>query len=136
MVTRYADGVDMAWLFSGLFAAMAFGATMPAFCFYFGNMIDGVAVVGADSTGGMSNLSDQAFMMLYIGIGAGFMSWFQVTCLSIFAENIQFKIKIRYFQAVLEKDATWFDNNNPTEMASRIAKEVVTIQRGSGEKIG
>jgi len=59
-----------------------------------------------------------------------------VTCLSVFAENIQFKIKIKYFEAVLEKDATWFDHNNPTEMASKIAKEVVTIQRGSGEKIG
>jgi len=56
--------------------------------------------------------------------------------LSIFAENVQFKIKVKYFETVLEKDAEWFDQNNPTEMASKIAKEVVTIQRGSGEKIG
>jgi ABC-type multidrug transport system fused ATPase/permease subunit len=41
-----------------------------------------------------------------------------------------------YFKAVLEKDSTWFDEHNPTEMASKIAKETVTIQRGSGEKVG
>lgn len=32
-----------------------------------------------------------------------------------------------YFSAVLEKDAEWFDEHNPTEMASKIAKECVTI---------
>jgi ABC-type multidrug transport system fused ATPase/permease subunit len=41
-----------------------------------------------------------------------------------------------YFKAVLEKDSEWFDEHNPTEMASKIAKECVTIQRGSGEKVG
>jgi len=32
----------------------------------------------------------------------------------MFADNIQFKIKIKYFEAVLEKDAEWFDINDPT----------------------
>ena len=127
MVTRYANGTDLLLLYAGLFGAFGFGACMPAFCYYFGTMIDGVASVSAESSGGMGDLEKQAFMMLYIGIGVLFVSWFQVTCLSLFAENIQFKIKIKYFESVLEKDATWFDKNNPTEMASKIAKEVVTI---------
>ena len=36
----------------------------------------------------------------------------------------------------MEKDAEWFDDHNPTEMASKIAKETITIFRGSGEKVG
>jgi ABC-type multidrug transport system fused ATPase/permease subunit len=36
----------------------------------------------------------------------------------------------------LNKDAEWFDFNNPTEMSSKIAKEVSAIQRGLGEKVG
>jgi hypothetical protein len=64
-----------------------------------------------------------------IGIGAisFIMAWWQVSNLSIFAENICYKIRIEYFKQVLEKDAAWFDENNPTEMASKISKEVTTI---------
>jgi len=98
MVTRYSDCGDLMLLWFGLFGSFGFGAAMPAFCFYFGTMIDGVAAVSSDTTataaggtpagGGMMNLKDQSFMMLYIGFGAWVVSWFQVTCFSIFAENV------------------------------------------------
>jgi len=41
-----------------------------------------------------------------------------------------------YFKSCLSKDAEWFDINNPTEMASRIAKKCSAIERGVGDKIG
>ena len=45
MVTKYADLWDMFLLYAGIFSSFLFGAAMPAFCFYFGTMIDGVAGV-------------------------------------------------------------------------------------------
>lgn len=36
----------------------------------------------------------------------------------------------------IEKDAQYYDLNNPTEMAARIAKETAAIQRAIGEKFG
>ena len=54
----------------------------------------------------------------------------------MFAESISYKIKIKYFKSCLEKDASFYDEHNPTEMASKISKEVSTIQRGIGEKVG
>jgi ABC-type multidrug transport system fused ATPase/permease subunit len=36
----------------------------------------------------------------------------------------------------LEKDADFYDQNNPSEMASKISKEIGAIQRGTGEKVG
>lgn len=56
--------------------------------------------------------------------------------LSLFAENIAHKTRINYFERCLEKDASWFDDHNPTELASKISKEVSAIQRGVGEKVG
>lgn len=56
--------------------------------------------------------------------------------MSIYAERIAFKVKCRYFEACLEKDADFYDKNNPTEMTSRISKECSAIQRGIGEKFG
>ena len=36
----------------------------------------------------------------------------------------------------IEKDAEYYDQNNPTEMAARIVKETAAIQRAIGEKFG
>jgi len=68
MVTRYSDCGDLMLLWFGLFGCFGFGAAMPAFCFYFGTMIDGVAGVSSDSTataaggtpagGGMGDLKE------------------------------------------------------------------------------
>jgi len=76
MVTRFADCTDLMLLYAGCFGAVGFGACMPAFCYYFGTMIDGVASVSAASAGGMGDLKSQAFMMLYIGFAVLFVSWF------------------------------------------------------------
>ena len=56
--------------------------------------------------------------------------------MALFSESISFKTRINYFQACLEKDADFYDLHNPTEMASKISKEVSAIQRGTGEKVG
>jgi len=71
----------MLLLWSGLIGSVGFGAGMPAFSYYFGTMIDGVGKVSVDvsslgGTGGMGDLSEQSFMMFYIGIGMFFLSWF------------------------------------------------------------
>jgi hypothetical protein len=47
--------------------------------------------------------------------------------LALFSESIAFKIKIAYFKASLEKDALFYDKQNPTEMASKISKETSAI---------
>lgn len=63
-------------------------------------------------------------------------SWFQLTMLSMFSERIAESVKVQYFKACMEKDADFYDQNNPTEMGAKIAKEVTGIQRGLGEKFG
>ena len=65
--------------------------------------------------------------MIGMGAVAMILSWWQISFLSVFAENIGHKIRVAYFKSVLEKDAAWFDENNPSEMASKISKECQTI---------
>ena len=74
--------------------------------------------------------------MIVIGFIAGFFKWVQTAGLEIFAFSISHKIKMEYFRAVMGKDSTWFDSNNPNEIATKIVKECAMIYRGVGEKIG
>jgi ABC-type bacteriocin/lantibiotic exporter with double-glycine peptidase domain len=41
-----------------------------------------------------------------------------------------------YFAKCLDLDAAYYDEHNPNEFSSKIAKEVSAIQRGLGEKVG
>ena len=63
-------------------------------------------------------------------------SLIQIASLAFFAERISHKAKIFYFTKCIEKDADYYDRHNPTEMASRISKEVSAIQRATGENFG
>ena len=74
--------------------------------------------------------------MMLIAFGVWLVSWFQITNCALFAERVAFKLKIDYFKSCLEKDAAYYDEHDPTEMTSRISKEVSAIQRGIGEKFG
>ena len=47
--------------------------------------------------------------------------------MALFAERVAFKVKLDYFMKCIEKDAQYYDLNNPTEMAARIAKETAAI---------
>ena len=74
--------------------------------------------------------------MICVGLIAGFFCTIQNAGLEIFAFSITHKIKMQYFRAVMGKDSTWFDSNNPNELASKIIKETEMIYRGTGQKIG
>ena len=45
-------------------------------------------------------------------------------------------MKIEYFKAALAKDAAFYDEQNPNEMASKINKEAAAVRRGCSEKNG
>ena len=74
--------------------------------------------------------------MIYFSFFVWATSWFQISMMALFAERVAFKVKLKYFEKCLEKDAEYYDLNNPTEMASRISKETSAIQRAIGEKFG
>lgn len=65
--------------------------------------------------------------MLYFSFFVWVSSAIQVSFMALFAERIAFKVKNHYFEKCLEKDADWYDKNNPNEMASRISKECAAI---------
>jgi len=130
MTLRYANDFDKILLLLGICSSLVFGAALPAFCLLFGALIDSVGQNSFDMLG------MQAKWMIIIGLIVWVVSWFMISLLSVFAESIQHKIKIDYFRKCLEKNSAWFDENSPTELASKISKETAAIQRGSGEKVG
>lgn len=132
LVFRFSSRSDKMMFVIGWIASTFVGAALPGFSLIWGDMIDSIG----GAKGDLDTLETQALYMGYVGVGTFVFCYFQVGFFSIFAENISHKIKVNYFRACLAKDASWFDSNNPTEMAAKIAKETSAIQRGIGDKIG
>ena len=131
MTFRYATGLDMILWGFAMFATVIYAAAMPGFILLFGEMINSLG-----GTSGFASLKDQALYMLYIGVGVMVVAGSQLFLFMWFADRITHRIKIKYFEAALNQDAAFFDENNPTEMASKIAKETTSIQKGIGHKVG
>jgi hypothetical protein len=65
--------------------------------------------------------------MIYFSFFVWGSSCLQIAFMALFAERVAFKVKMDYFMKCIEKDALYYDLNNPTEMAARIAKESSAI---------
>jgi ABC-type multidrug transport system fused ATPase/permease subunit len=85
---------------------------------------------------GSNPMKENTLMMVYVAIWAFISSACYITTFSVFSESIQYKLKIEYLKACLMKDAAFYDEQNPNEMASKINKETSAVRRGCSEKIG
>jgi len=122
LLFRYSKGTDIMLWTLAMIATVFYGAAMPGFILIFGEMIDSIG-----GTSGFASLGDQALYMLYIGVGTMFVSGTQLFLFAWFADRIAHRIKIQYFEATLNMDSAFFDEQNPTEMAAKISKETASI---------
>lgn len=74
--------------------------------------------------------------MVYVACAVLVTASINVACFMVFAESITYKFKVEYFQKSLSKDAAFYDEQNPNEMASKINKEAAALRRGTSEKVG
>ena len=135
LLFRYADKRDLFYYYCGALASIGFGGALPGFCLFFGDMIDSMGE-STQGAGGFDSLKDSALTMIYFSFFVWLSSCLQIAFMALFAERVAFKVKLDYFKKCIEKDADYYDQNNPTEMAARISKETAAIQRGIGEKFG
>ena len=50
------------------------------------------------------------------------------------SEHTGTTFRIKYLESVLKQDISWFEDNDPQSLASKISKEATAIQAATGEK--
>ena len=135
MFNRYSTTCDKILLWNGFFWSFIFGGSMPGFCIVFGALVDDL---GAQQPGsGKENpMKTNTIYMIYVAGFAFLSSAMYISSFSIFSESVQYHLKIEYMKAALEKDAAFYDEQNPNEMAAKINKEAQAVRRGCSEKVG
>jgi ATP-binding cassette subfamily B (MDR/TAP) protein 1 len=129
---KYADGVDKALMIVGGLAAFINGAGMPAFSEVFGRLINGLA----DKT---ANVEDEvakvAAVMVYIGLIVLVLSAVQVVTWMIASERQMARIRQLYFDALLNQDAAFYDENKPGGLVARLEGDTRVVKVGINDKV-
>ncbi len=129
---QFADSKDKALMTVGLICAFLSGASMPAFSFVFGEMINQLAGGGVDVE---EQLARTALIMVWVGIGVFVLMSGHVACFLIAADRQIARIRSRFFAAVLRQDIGWHDENKTGALIARMTGDTRSIQAGINDKL-
>ncbi|KAG0543124.1 hypothetical protein BDA96_02G163000 [Sorghum bicolor] len=131
----FADRTDAALMAVGAVAAVANGMAQPLMTLIFGDVID---AFGSGITDGVVHRVVQVIMnFVYLAIGSGIASTFQVSCWTITGERQAARIRALYLKAILRQDIAFFDMEMSAGQAvERMAGDTFLIQDAIGEKVG
>ena len=124
---RLATGGEKCLMYFGVVVCFIQGATFPVFMFIWGSLMDDV---GAGTPAGLAAVDDNCNLLLIAGAGAFVLGTINVSVWNVFADLISYKTRILYFRKSLERDAAFYDEHNPMEMATKISREVSAIKNG------
>ncbi|XP_020267245.1 ABC transporter B family member 4-like isoform X1 [Asparagus officinalis] len=120
----------------GTFGALGSGAAMSLMAVLFGNLIESF---GGDSDMHevVHRVSEVCLQFLYLAVGSGVASFFQVACWTTTGERQAARIRNLYLKTILRQEIAFFDKETNTgEVVGRMSGDTVLIQEAIGEKIG
>ena len=126
----------MCLMYGGWAAAIISGLGMPSFVFLIGNVLDAFNDNTESPDQTLDHVKTLSGIFGIIGLGVWLSSYIYYACLLSFSEKVTKKIKVKYLEAILKQESSWFDLTNPQELSARLGKECLAIAKALGEKMG
>ncbi|KAG1327605.1 ABC transporter B family member 11 [Cocos nucifera] len=132
----FADSTDIILMVLGTAGAVANGLALPLMTVLFGDLIDSFGGA-ADIHDVVHRVSKVALKFVYLAIGTGVASFFQVACWMATGERQAARIRNLYLKTILRQEIAFFDKETNTgEVVERMSGDTVLIQDAMGEKVG
>ncbi|XP_050239582.1 ABC transporter B family member 11-like isoform X2 [Quercus robur] len=132
----FADHLDYLLMLVGTISAVGSGISIPLMIIALGNIIDsfGRTVNTKDI---VHEVSKGSLKFLYLAVGTGAASFFQMTCWMATGERQAARIRSLYLRTILRQDISFFDKEASTgEIIGRMSGDTVLIRDALGEKVG
>uniref|UniRef100_A0A4X1T1G3 ATP binding cassette subfamily B member 1 n=1 Tax=Sus scrofa TaxID=9823 RepID=A0A4X1T1G3_PIG len=134
---RYSNWLDVLYMLLGTTAAIVHGAGLPLMMLVFGEMIDSFASVGnlahikiPNVTSGSEYCSWYAYYYSAIGAGVLVAAYIQVLFWCLAAGRQIYKIRKRFFHAIMQQEIGWFDMHDVGELNTRLTDDISKINNG------
>ena len=124
LIMRFASTSDKVVYVVSVLGMIGYGIARPLFSVLYGKTTGNSTQAESDKD--MNTWAVPVFMM-GIGLIAGLFKLMQVAGIEIFSDSVTHKIRLNYFKSVIGKDSSWFDANNPNEIAAKVATETDLI---------
>ncbi|PKI45642.1 hypothetical protein CRG98_033958 [Punica granatum] len=132
-----ADKTDYLLMFLGSMGACIHGAALPAFFILFGRMIDSLGQLSSDPHRISSRVSQQALYLVYLGLVIFATAWIGVAFWMQTGERQTARLRLRYLEAVLDKDIDFFDTEaKDKNILYHISSDAILVQDAIGDKTG
>ncbi|XP_063712933.1 ATP-dependent translocase ABCB1-like isoform X3 [Symsagittifera roscoffensis] len=116
---------------------------MPLLIILFGELIDEMIEPGKPGFENQTDaferfedkMTDVCLQITYVGCGVLLVGYIQIATITIFGENILYRVRIESFKAVLRQDIAWFDKQKTGTLVSNLAENMEVIRIGVSDKI-
>ncbi|CAL5415131.1 unnamed protein product [Camellia sinensis] len=132
----FADFADYVLMLVGTMAAIGNGICMPLTSVLLGELIDSFGQT-VNTKQVVHQVSKVSLKYVYLALGSGFASFFQVACWMVTGERQSARIRSLYLRTILRQEIGYFDKETTTgEIISRMSGDTFLIQDAMGEKVG
>ncbi|XP_010271025.1 PREDICTED: ABC transporter B family member 11-like isoform X2 [Nelumbo nucifera] len=132
----FADSKDVVLMVIGTIGALGNGTSLPLMTVLFGELVDSFGQ-NANNNNVVHVVSKVSLKFVYLAMGAGIASLFQVACWMVAGERQASRIRNLYLKTILRQDIGFFDKETNTgEVIGRMSGDTVLIQDAMGEKVG
>ena len=121
-----ASGSDKVLMWTGWVSALITGCGMPSFVFLIGDIIDSFKPT-TEVQDTIDTVSRMSLIFTLVGIAVWFFSYLMYSTLLLFSDKVTKKIRVKYLEAILKQESSWFDTINPSELSARLSKEAAAI---------
>ncbi|ONK56031.1 uncharacterized protein A4U43_C10F3420 [Asparagus officinalis] len=109
---------------------------MPLMTVILGSMVQSFGGA-SDIQGVLHRVTKVCLQFVYLAVGAGVASFFQVSCWMATGERQAARIRNLYLKTILRQEVAFFDKETNTgEVVERMSGDTVLIQDAMGEKVG
>ncbi|XP_074355611.1 ABC transporter B family member 21-like [Apium graveolens] len=131
----FADPTDVILMIVGTISAIGNGMCLPMFSILLGESAE---AYGRNQSNNQTveKVSKVSLKFVYLAIGAGLASFFQVACWVVTGERQAARIRRLYLKTILRQEISFFDVETTGEVVGRMSGDTVLIQDAMGEKVG
>ncbi|KAK4343049.1 hypothetical protein RND71_038865 [Anisodus tanguticus] len=134
---RFADGLDCVLMTIGSLGAFVHGCSLPLFLRFFADLVNSFGSYANDVDKMTQEVLKYAFYFLVVGAAIWASSWAEISCWMWTGERQTTKMRIKYLEAALNQDISYFDTEVRTsDVVSAINTDAVVVQDAISEKLG
>ncbi|VAI87389.1 unnamed protein product [Triticum turgidum subsp. durum] len=121
----------------GTLGALVHGCSLPVFLRFFADLVDSFGSHADDPDTMVRLVVRYAFYFLVVGAAIWASSWAEISCWMWTGERQSTRMRIRYLQAALKQDVSFFDTDVRTsDVIYAINADAVIVQDAISEKLG